>query len=211
MPWQYLVARKVVISNDILFSEGIYFEDVIFTIKAAYYAKSLGVLKLPLYNYRRREGSITTSTSKKKIADMFTSLGIVKDFLKAEDIFNLYQREYLILFLTHGICYNFLDYFTLPKKNRDRELDNFMDRLRKSKLLRRENVLLLKQVISELEEDEFRTKSSYLLCHKIMSSLVSSYRVFRFSYKVSFEIRKSFHRLFTGVDKIKWPMVEQVH
>jgi len=211
MPWQYLIERKLAMLNDILFSEGIYFEDVIFTIKAAYYAKSIAVLKLPLYNYRRREGSITTSASKKKIADMFASLGIVKDFLKAEDIFNLYQREYLILFLTHGICYNFLDYFTLSKKNRDMELDNYMDRLRKSKLLRRENVLLLKQVISELGEDESRTKSSYLLCYNIMYSLVSSYRVFRFSYKMSFELRKSFHRLFIKADKIKLSTLEQVH
>jgi glycosyltransferase involved in cell wall biosynthesis len=211
MPWQYLVAKKLVMSNEILFSEGIYFEDVIFTIMVAYYAKSVAVLKLPLYNYRRREGSITTSASKKKIADMFTSLGIVKEFLEAEGIFKQYQREYLIRFLTHGICYNFLDYFTLSKKNRDMELDNYMNRLRKSKLLRRENVLLLKQVISELGEDESRTKSSYLLCYKIMYSLVSSYRVFWFSYKMSFEVRKSFHRLFTAVDKIKLSTMEQVH
>ncbi len=204
MPWQYLVAKKLVMSNDILFSEGIYFEDVIFTIKAAYYAKSLGVLKLPLYNYRRREGSITTSASKKKIADMFASLGIVKEFLEAEGIFKQYQREYLIRFLMHGVCCNFLDYFTLSKKNRDRELDNYMDRIRKSKLLCKENLLLLNHAISELNQDEARSKRFYMLCYRIMSSLMYGYRAFWFSYKLSFWVRENLQNLFDHLHKMKF-------
>ena len=204
MPWQYLIERKLAMSNDILFSEGIYFEDVIFTIKAAYYAKSIAVLKLPLYNYRRREGSITTSASKKKIADMFASLGIVKEFLEAEGIFKQYQREYLIRFLMHGVCCNFLDYFTLSKKNRDMELDDYMDRIRKSKLLCKENLLLLNHAISELNQDEARSKRFYMLCYRIMSSLMYGYRTFWFSYKLSFWIHENLQNLFDHLHKMKF-------
>ncbi len=203
MPWQYLMAKKLVMSNDILFSEGIYFEDVIFIIKAAYYAKSLGVLKLPLYNYRRREGSITTSASKKKIADMFTSLGIVKDFLKAEDIFNLYQREYLIRFLTHGVCFNFLDYVKLPKTKRDAELEDYMNKLGKSKLVCQENLVLLNHAFSELEEDETRSKSFYGECYWIMSSLLYSYRGDCFNYKLSFLLHQHLQHLIGLLGNLK--------
>ena len=189
-------------NNPIHFSEGIYFEDVIFTIKAVYYVKTIGVVKLPLYHYRRREGSITSSASKKKIADMFTSLGIVKDFLEEEGVFNQYQSEYLIRFLTHGICYNFLDYFKLSNKEMDVELNEYMNKLRKSKFLRQENLLLLKHTISELGDDEARSKSFFVMCHSIMFSLMYSYNSFKIKYKIFIFLKVMFNKLFECSNKI---------
>jgi len=185
MPWQYFIKKNIIFSNEIIFIEGIYFEDVIFTIKSIYFAKSIGIIKQSLYHYQRRDGSITLSHSKKKIADMFTSLGIVKRFLEDKGIFNEYQREYLIRFLMHGVCYNFIEYFKLPINYRDAELSKYMYALRKSKIFRQENLLLLRLAITELAEDETRSKFYYIECEKFLSALMYGYQIVWFNYKIS--------------------------
>lgn len=71
----------MLVKNSVRFAEWVYFEDVIFTIKATHYSKNIGVVKASLLNYRYRANSITHSVSKKKICDMRTSLISVKEFL----------------------------------------------------------------------------------------------------------------------------------
>ncbi len=198
MPWQYFIKKNIILSNEIIFIEGIYYEDVIFTIQAIYFAKTIGIIKQSLYHYRRRDGSITLSHSKKKIADMFTSLGIVKRFLEDEGIFNEHQREYLIRFLMHGVCYNFIEYFKLSGNYRDAELNNYMYTLRKSKIFRHENLLLLRLAISELGNDETRSKFFYLECEKFLSGLMYGYHIVWFNYKIShliLQLQRLKHRI----------------
>jgi hypothetical protein len=188
----------------ISYSKGSYFEDVIFIIQVAYYSKNVSILKIPLYNYRHRDGPITASASKKKIAYMFMSLCLVKDFLEVEGIYNQYKKEYMIRLLMHAVCYNFLDYIKLPKKESDVELDNYMKRLRKSKLLRQENLLLLKDAISDMEEDESRSKDYYITVYNVFISLVYSCWIFQLLSKTSIVINNNMQRISALVQKINF-------
>jgi glycosyltransferase involved in cell wall biosynthesis len=81
MPWIYLFSRSLLIENNITFSKGIYFEDVIFVAEALYHIGKIGVINtIPLYNYRIRQNSIIQSTSKKKIDDLYTAHIYLKEF-----------------------------------------------------------------------------------------------------------------------------------
>jgi len=204
MPWQYLVARSLLRDKAILFSEGIYFEDFFFTIKTAYHTQNIGVLKRPLYHYRQRTGSITASASKKKIADMFTALSLIKTFLQSEGVYRRYQREYLICFLAHGVCYNFLDYWKLSKQERDAELDEYMRNLRTGKLVCQESVSLFSVALAGLDKEEKRTKSVYTMCRKMLGYLVNDYYLFSINYRLAFWIRRTIQRLREWPRQAQW-------
>lgn len=101
----YLIKRDFLLRNELKFMEGIYFEDCLFTPtvlsmtrKCSYYAK-------PVYIYRMRENSITTSSiSEKKLYDSLTVAEELKR--KMEDERTLYKdvlkdaacRTYEVLF-----------------------------------------------------------------------------------------------------------------
>ena len=183
MPWQYLFLSEMLSKNTVEFAEGIYFEDIIFTIKATYYAKSIGVVKAPLFNYRYRQNSITHSVSKKKICDMRASLISVKEFLDEERVFKKYQKEYLIRYLQHAVCLSFLDYFRLPKEERDFELDEYMSDIRKSSLLRLENLSLFRAEAQSFGEVERNTRQIYIAFYKILYNLKYHYVFFKVIFK----------------------------
>ena len=183
MPWQYLFLTEMLVKNSVRFAEGVYFEDVIFTIKAAHYAKSRGVVKATLLNYRYRTNSITHSVSKKKICDMHTSLISVKEFLDEKKIFKKYQKEYLIRYLQHAVCLSFLDYFRLPEAERDFELDEYMSDIRKSSLLRLENLSLFRAEAQRFGEVERNTRQIYIAFHKILYNLKYHYVLFKVIFK----------------------------
>ena len=189
MPWQFIFAKEFVIRNSICFPNEIYFEDVPFSIKAIYKAKNIGVLRSSLYNYRQRNTSITESVSKKKITDMLVSLVMVKKFLDEENIFIQYQREYLLRFLMHGICYVFMNYFRLSKQEKDEGLDRYMEKLRTSSFMRTENLLFVLQAIAELDADEVHAKESYQRTYNTLYSLIYSYKILRFNCSVAYFIR----------------------
>lgn len=189
MPWQFFIAKEFVIRHSICFPNDIYFEDVPFSIKAIYKARSIVVLKSPLYNYRQRNTSITGSVSKKKITDMLVSLVMVKKFLDEENIFIEYQREYLLRFLMHGICYVFMNYFRLSKQEKDEELDRYMEKLRTSSFLRTENLLFVRQAIAELDADEAHARESYQRTYNTLNSLIYSYKILKFNCSVACFIR----------------------
>lgn len=69
----YLFKRSFLKDNDLSFKEGIYFEDCLFTPSALSMAKHCSYYSQPVYIYRLRENSITTSSiSEKKLYDSIT-------------------------------------------------------------------------------------------------------------------------------------------
>lgn len=71
--WSKLWNRNFVVSNKLLFSEGVYFEDVKFSISAYLFAKNAFFINEVIYSYRLREGSITKNkVSKKLLTDFYT-------------------------------------------------------------------------------------------------------------------------------------------
>ncbi len=75
-----LYRREYLLKNNLLFEEGIYHEDNLFTPLACYYAKSVKVIPDISYVYRIREGSITQTTNVQRLFDMITVANKLSDF-----------------------------------------------------------------------------------------------------------------------------------
>lgn len=80
-----LYRREYLLKNNLLFEEGIYHEDNLFTPIACYYAKSVKVIPDILYVYRIREGSITQTVSIKNIVNMVTVANKLSTFFIPKD------------------------------------------------------------------------------------------------------------------------------
>ena len=84
--WRKLISRQLLTDNGIRFSSGYLHEDIAFSLKTIVKAKKICEIKNALYIYRRREGSLTTSTDRvssringrlKALSDM---MGVGRDY-----------------------------------------------------------------------------------------------------------------------------------
>ena len=67
--------REFLIENNLTFIEGMYYEDMVYSIKAAIKAKETSYGSIPIYvYYRNREGSIMATPSIKRCKDMYKML-----------------------------------------------------------------------------------------------------------------------------------------
>ena len=180
MAWQFIYERDTLLKNQLLFPEGIYFEDVTFVAKAAFLIRNVGILKLGLYNYRYRPNSITQGVSKKKIYDWHNSLVLVKAFLEEQGVYPQYEKEYLIRYLQHAVCGSHYDYLRLPKQERDEALDTYMQELRMDGLLSDANLSMIQQEIAGLDDDDLETKKTYEWLYRTAYSLRHNYTVFKY-------------------------------
>ena len=62
--------RSFLLKNRLVFKEGIFHEDNLFTPLACYYAQKVKVINYCLYNYRVRHNSITTTKNLKRMRDL---------------------------------------------------------------------------------------------------------------------------------------------
>ena len=75
MPSTFSVYRTdFVKKNNVIFAEGLYYEDALYTIHAAYYAKKVKQIPNKLYVVRRRENSTMTGTFDKKRCHDITAI-----------------------------------------------------------------------------------------------------------------------------------------
>ena len=87
----YIFKHSFLIKESLLFENGIYFEDLLFTPVALDKCRSIGVCEIPVYNYRLRSNSITTSNvSLKKANDL---IYIMECFISKIQINNYYNIE----------------------------------------------------------------------------------------------------------------------
>lgn len=77
-----LYQRQFLKENELYFEEGHYFEETVFTIESFYYANKMLLLTDNYYHWRIREGSISTTVTKKHIDSVFNAYEYTKDFLK---------------------------------------------------------------------------------------------------------------------------------
>ena len=70
--WTRAVTREMVVSNELYFYPGIYYEDGEWSPKLFAYAKTAIYLPIDVYVYRIREGSITSEKTKKHYLDLIT-------------------------------------------------------------------------------------------------------------------------------------------
>jgi len=89
--------REFLEKNNITFIEGIYYEDMVYSIKGVILAEKIGYGEFPIYNYlRNRKGSITTDGSIKKCSDMYIMLS---HLLSLYDITQDEYKPYLLSFI----------------------------------------------------------------------------------------------------------------
>ncbi len=189
-PCVYVVKRNLILTHNISFAEGIFFEDVQFTTQLLYYAKKVKVIKKVCYYYRKHSHSVTGNSSKQKIDDKFTAFVGIKVFLQKKGVFQQYEGLYLMRFLTFCVHTSFNEYFVLPKMERDKELDDYMRGIRKSKLLRNENLDSLKNLGMSLPKNEKYVKKAYLGAYYGLKAIKNRYHIHRFLVRVIFFIRR---------------------
>lgn len=101
--------REFLQKNDIEFIEKMYYEDMVYSIKAAILAEKLDYAQFPIYNYiRNREGSIMSTPTLKRCTDMYKMLSHVMELYEftPEE-----YRPYLLTFIKQ-------ETLSLPYKNK---------------------------------------------------------------------------------------------
>ncbi len=89
--------REFLKEKNIKFIEDIYYEDMVYSIKATILAEKIDYGEFPIYNYvRNRDGSITSTPTLKKCVDMYKMLSNV---LELYDITPEEYKPYLISFI----------------------------------------------------------------------------------------------------------------
>lgn len=78
--------------NDLLFKEGVWFEDVELLYRLLPRINSVGVVKKAFYYYIQREGSITSKVNN-KIYDYIDNWNGIIDYYKANNLYNTYKKE----------------------------------------------------------------------------------------------------------------------
>lgn len=96
--------REFLNNQNIEFINGMYYEDMVYSIKAAIFANKIKYGSFPIYNYyRNRQGSIMTTPSIKRCSDMYKML---EELIKLYEITPEKYKPYLLSFIkneTHGV------------------------------------------------------------------------------------------------------------
>ncbi|MGI6776614.1 MAG: glycosyltransferase family 2 protein [Acetivibrionales bacterium] len=97
--WNKLFSKTIFDSNNILFKEGVLYEDLYTTYKLFFYANRVSFLDDYLYYYLQREGSITNSISARHIEYRMNALEEIKWFLIENRLFDCLKREFVSMCL----------------------------------------------------------------------------------------------------------------
>ena len=79
---------------------------------------------------------------------------MIKDFLEKEKVFEEYKKDFIIRMLSCCVLPGYVDYFKMPNQLIDKELKSFMSQVRKSELLSQQNLFLLKEIATELDQQK---------------------------------------------------------
>ncbi|GMQ72461.1 CDP-glycerol glycerophosphotransferase family protein [Tetragenococcus halophilus] len=93
--WNKVFKKSLLIDNDILFPEGVIYEDIPFTLEAHLNAKSIDIIDHIVYYWRWREGENLSWTQQRNDLELYNQrLASIKNGL---DIINKYHAEQLII------------------------------------------------------------------------------------------------------------------
>lgn len=86
---------SLITNNEIRFPEKLYFEDVSTTPRVLINAKTIRIIDKSLYNYYRREGTITSTFTSKHREDLFKAYQIVHEYLLKNNLLEFYRNSFL--------------------------------------------------------------------------------------------------------------------
>ncbi|WP_272676975.1 glycosyltransferase family 2 protein [Providencia huaxiensis] len=163
--WGKLYRRTLFIKNNLLYKEGILYEDFPITYILFYHSIKIYFVKEALINYVQRDLSITKKFNPKVIDDSYWSICDMKRFLNEKNIFHQYEENfnnaYLIhyvyritkLSVMHGQNFNYLSKFKKNLNNNIFTLKNILLLFKKNKkiggalLLLKVNTLLFYSLV----------------------------------------------------------------
>ncbi len=91
--WNKLYRKSLFVDNDIAYPS-IYYEDIATTGRLLAKADRVAVVREPLYHYCYRATGITGRFSQRNIDSYMTAIGILRDFLYREGLWDSWQSEY---------------------------------------------------------------------------------------------------------------------
>lgn len=189
MFWCYLFSKKLILENNIKFPEDIYFEDILFTTKALFYASKVKAIPKVFYNYRIRQDSITRKVAASKIEDNFKAHNLLREFLIEKGILEKYQNEFIIRMLTCCIRPNFLSYFKIKKK--DKELKKRMKSVRKHPIMSSDSLSVLENAYKYFYSIGNKSLGSFFKTSYLFLFLVkNAYYITSLMMKIKFALSK---------------------
>lgn len=95
--WSFIYNRKFLLSNNLWFKEGMYYEDTEFAFRALPLLKHIRLYKHVCYNYVNRAGSIVNTINEKQLVDIcFNMTKAHRLYINAKDkeLKNFYKRSF---------------------------------------------------------------------------------------------------------------------
>jgi len=121
--WSKIIRRDLLIDNNIRFEKGIFGEDNDWYYQVVMVAKTVVLIDKPLYVYRRRSGSITTSLSEKNLRDQLyviekwtTELQKKTTSLASKVIYGSLAKQYCSALIIYARIEDAQKYFSKLKK-----------------------------------------------------------------------------------------------
>lgn len=190
-PWIYVIRRKFINKHQLSFTEGIFFQDIQFTMQSLYFAKSVRVIPTPCVNYRKHGSSVTGHSTKQKIYDKFFAHENIKNFLMEQQTFPYYKSIYEAGFLTFCMLNCFKDFFSLSKDQVDSDLKKFVINKLKSDALNIETIQIVRDIGLSLSKDEFHSRVTFISASNGLLSLTKKYRWYAFKTRLIQKLYKA--------------------
>lgn len=107
MAWAFIIKRNLLLSENLRFLEGIYFEDIVFTPQMIYSAQRVKFSPIKAYNYLLRNNSIMrdSKNAKKRIMDSLIVVKSLINFAKTKNDPKL--SKYIDIFAGGILLYNY--------------------------------------------------------------------------------------------------------
>lgn len=103
IPWNKLIKRNIIDSNNIMFPKGLRYEDVEFTYKLVPYCDKISFVKEPLVHYVQRKSSVSYEYNE-KTRDIFTVLDNVINYYKTNELYEEYKLQLEYIYARYLLC-----------------------------------------------------------------------------------------------------------
>ncbi|SFB19180.1 hypothetical protein SAMN05216249_11255 [Acetitomaculum ruminis DSM 5522] len=144
-PFLHLYKRELITDNNIIFPEGVIYEDTAFYLNLIPYIKSVSVIKEALAFRLRHSNSTTTTFKKEKVANIFPVMEYSINFYKNNNFYKEYEKELEYFIVKVLLCSsmqrvckvkNYKDSYELAKMTLD-FIDKYFKNYRKSRYFKK--------------------------------------------------------------------------
>ena len=99
--WNKLFKKELLIENELMFPENIWYEDAPFTCKNLLLAKKISFVEEPLYFYLIRQGSTMNNKKLERNLDIIPAFEEIREFIKENQLTTQYYERFVQLAILH--------------------------------------------------------------------------------------------------------------